>query len=56
MASSSVSPPPPEIGWAALPRDVLWSVFVNLGQLEVLWGAGLACAPWWRLARDEPAL
>ncbi|CAL4906844.1 unnamed protein product [Urochloa decumbens] len=59
MASSSFSsvpPPPAAIGWAALPRDVLWSLFTDLGQREVLSGAGLACAPWRHLVRDEPAL
>ncbi|RCV18627.1 hypothetical protein SETIT_3G316900v2 [Setaria italica] len=53
--SSSAPQPPPASGWAGLPRDVLWSVFTALGQREVLSGAGLACAPWWRLARHEPA-
>ncbi|CAL4899504.1 unnamed protein product [Urochloa decumbens] len=52
MASSA----PPATGWAALPRDVLWSLFTDLGQREVLSGVGLACAPWWHLAHDEPAL
>ncbi|TVU50380.1 hypothetical protein EJB05_01750, partial [Eragrostis curvula] len=58
-SSSSVStPPPPPTArdWASLPRDVLWSVFLSLGQREVLHGAGLACAAWWRFARHEPAL
>ncbi|CAN6342800.1 unnamed protein product [Urochloa humidicola] len=56
MTASSAPPPPPGSGWAGLPRDVLWSLFTDLGQREVLSGAGLACAPWWHLARDEPAL
>ncbi|CAN6355982.1 unnamed protein product [Urochloa humidicola] len=46
----------PPSGWAGLPRDVLWSLFTDLGQREVLSGAGLACAPWRHLARDEPTL
>ncbi|KAM0877648.1 hypothetical protein ACQ4PT_035361 [Festuca glaucescens] len=42
--------------WAALPRDVLWVILSLLPQTEVLRGAGLACAPWRRLALDEPLL
>ncbi|TVU50372.1 hypothetical protein EJB05_01742, partial [Eragrostis curvula] len=56
MAAAASPPPPAARGWASLQSDVLWSVFLSLGQREVLRGAGLACAPWWRLARDEPAL
>ncbi|CAL4892357.1 unnamed protein product [Urochloa decumbens] len=59
MASSSAAPLPSvpvASGWAALPRDVLWSLFTELGHREVLSGAGLACVPWRRLAREEPAL
>ncbi|CAL4899506.1 unnamed protein product [Urochloa decumbens] len=57
MASSSTAPlPPVATGWAALPRDVLWSLFTELGHREVLSGAGLACVAWRRLARQEPAL
>ncbi|CAL4892356.1 unnamed protein product [Urochloa decumbens] len=55
-SSSSVRSPPAASCWAALPRDVLWSLFTDLGQREVLSGAGLACAPWRHLARDEAAL
>ncbi|KAM0877650.1 hypothetical protein ACQ4PT_035362 [Festuca glaucescens] len=42
--------------WAALPRDVLWVILSLLPQTEVLRGAGLACAPWRRLALDDPLL
>lgn len=42
--------------WAALPSDLLWSVFAAAGQEEILRGAGLACSAWRRAARDEPAL
>ncbi|CAN6355977.1 unnamed protein product [Urochloa humidicola] len=55
-SSSSSSTAPPATGWAALPHDVLWSIFTELRQCEVLSGAGLACVAWRRLARDEPAL
>ncbi|KAL6622938.1 hypothetical protein ACP70R_032817 [Stipagrostis hirtigluma subsp. patula] len=52
MSSSA----PASGGWAGLPRDVLWDVFLRLEQRDVLAGAGLACAGWWRFAREEPAL
>lgn len=43
--------------WAALPRDVLLDVFLRLGSSrEIMRGAELACAPWRRVAVDEPAL
>ncbi|CAL4906850.1 unnamed protein product [Urochloa decumbens] len=54
MAASST--PPPASDWAALPRNVLWSIFTELGHHEVLSVAGLACTAWRRLARDEPDL
>ncbi|KAF8659759.1 hypothetical protein HU200_058221 [Digitaria exilis] len=53
---SSSAPPPPASGWAALPRDVLWSIFTALGQREVLSGAGLVCAAWRDFARREPVI
>lgn len=56
MAAASVPLPQPAISWATLPRDVLWSVFLMLGQHEVLRSAGLVCSEWWRFARYEPAL
>ena len=57
MSSAPPPPPPPAAsGWAGLPHDVLWSAFTVLGQREILSGAGLACAAWWRFARDQPAL
>ncbi|CAM0913276.1 unnamed protein product [Alopecurus aequalis] len=42
--------------WAALPRDVLWVILSLVPQTEILSGAGLACASWWRVAVDEPLL
>ncbi|CAL4899507.1 unnamed protein product [Urochloa decumbens] len=53
---ASTSTPPPASDWAALPRNVLWSIFTELGHHEVLSIAGLACTAWRRLARDEPDL
>ncbi|KAF8653735.1 hypothetical protein HU200_061848 [Digitaria exilis] len=43
-------------GWASLPRDVAWEIFRRLRHVDILRGAGLACASWRRLAADEPAL
>lgn len=54
--ASAPQPPPPASSWAGLPRDVLWDVFLRIGQREVLLGAGLVCSAWRRLARDEPVL
>ncbi|TVU43225.1 hypothetical protein EJB05_09672, partial [Eragrostis curvula] len=42
--------------WAALPRDVLFDVFLKLGPREIMLGAELACTAWWRVALEEPAL
>jgi hypothetical protein len=42
--------------WAALPRDILLQIFGRLKQPDILSGAGLACAPWWRAAVGEPTL
>ncbi|RLM61519.1 uncharacterized protein C2845_PM14G18580 [Panicum miliaceum] len=42
--------------WAALPRDIMLEILGWLRQVDVLRGAGLACAPWWRAAVEEPAL
>ncbi|CAN6360862.1 unnamed protein product [Urochloa humidicola] len=55
-SSSSSGPLPAASDWAALPRNVLLSLFTELGHHDLLSGAGLACAAWWRLARDVPAL
>ncbi|KAF8666369.1 hypothetical protein HU200_053472 [Digitaria exilis] len=50
-SATTLSPPPPATGSAGLPRDVLWSIFVRLGQHEVLQSTSLACVAWWRFAR-----
>ncbi|CAL5005229.1 unnamed protein product [Urochloa decumbens] len=42
--------------WAALPRDILLEIFGQLQHADVLRGAGLACASWWRAAVEEPTL
>ncbi|KAL6644148.1 hypothetical protein ACP70R_018914 [Stipagrostis hirtigluma subsp. patula] len=52
----SSSAPASSGGWADLLRDVLWDVFLRLERRDVLAGAGLACAAWWRFAREEPEL
>lgn len=55
-AASPLAPAASSKDWAALPSDLLWSVFAAAGQEEILRGAGLACSAWRRAARDEPAL
>lgn len=45
-----------QAGWASLPRDVAWEIFRRLRHVDILRGAGLACASWRQLAADEPAL
>ncbi|KAL6659441.1 hypothetical protein ACP70R_003481 [Stipagrostis hirtigluma subsp. patula] len=42
--------------WAALPRDILSSVFLKLGPREVMLGSEFACTAWRRAALDEPKL
>ncbi|XP_062195318.1 putative F-box/LRR-repeat protein 23 [Phragmites australis] len=42
--------------WAALPCDVIWDIFCRLRHVDILRGAGLACASWRRVAVDEPTL
>ena len=37
---------PPTTDWSLLPLDVLSVVFVRLGAVDVLMGAGLACRSW----------
>ncbi|KAL6658882.1 hypothetical protein ACP70R_002922 [Stipagrostis hirtigluma subsp. patula] len=42
--------------WAELPWDALLAVLRRLDHAGVLMGAGQACRPWRRAARDEPEL
>ncbi|XBI07376.1 hypothetical protein VPH35_135290 [Triticum aestivum] len=42
--------------WASLPGDVLCIILSKLPQTDILSGAGLACSPWRRRAKDEPLL
>ncbi|TVU02054.1 hypothetical protein EJB05_52420, partial [Eragrostis curvula] len=49
MPPDSSSTAPAARDWAALPRDVLFDVFLKLG-------AELACTAWQRVALEEPAL
>ena len=42
--------------WASLPGDVLCIILSKLPQTDILSGAGLACSPWRRLAKDVPLL
>ncbi|KAK3121207.1 hypothetical protein QOZ80_8BG0648140 [Eleusine coracana subsp. coracana] len=42
--------------WAALPRDILFTIFDRLGPREIMRGAERACSAWRRGAVSEPAL
>ncbi|TVU02059.1 hypothetical protein EJB05_52425, partial [Eragrostis curvula] len=56
-AAGGTTPPAPETrDWASMPRDILSTVFLNLGPREVMLGAEFACTAWRRAALDEPAL
>ncbi|KAF7009982.1 hypothetical protein CFC21_024460 [Triticum aestivum] len=46
-------PEPPARDWSLLPLDVLSLIFVRLGAVEVLMGAGLVCR-WWLQAPKLP--
>ncbi|CAO2200873.1 unnamed protein product [Urochloa humidicola] len=42
--------------WAALPHDILYSIFLLLGQREIMQGVEFVCTAWRRVAVGEPAL
>ena len=42
--------------WAALPQDILLTVFLKLGPCEIMQGAELVCTMWRRVAVDVPLL
>ncbi|KAF8775000.1 hypothetical protein HU200_005049 [Digitaria exilis] len=42
--------------WAALPPDILFTVFLKLGQHDIFCGADSVCTSWRRIALGEPAL
>jgi len=53
--SPSSAPSEPR-DWAALPQDILLTVFLKLGPCEIMQGAELVCTTWRRVAVDEPLL
>ncbi|XP_066353126.1 putative F-box/LRR-repeat protein 9 isoform X3 [Miscanthus floridulus] len=53
---SSSSAPSEARDWAALPQDILLTVFLKLGPCEIMQGAELVCTMWRRVAVDEPLL
>ncbi|TVU07336.1 hypothetical protein EJB05_47386, partial [Eragrostis curvula] len=55
-ASARNQPMPDSRDWAALPRDILFTVFLKLGPHEIMLGAELVCTAWRRFALEEPAL
>ncbi|KQJ95468.1 putative F-box/LRR-repeat protein 22 [Brachypodium distachyon] len=42
--------------WAALPHDVLCAILSRVPQIDILRGAGLACASWRHAAAHEPQI
>ncbi|XBH73920.1 hypothetical protein VPH35_100958 [Triticum aestivum] len=42
---------PPARDWSLLPMDALSSIFVRVGAVDVLMGAGLVCRSWLQAAK-----
>ncbi|TVU02087.1 hypothetical protein EJB05_52453, partial [Eragrostis curvula] len=51
-----MKPTSPVRDWAALPQDVLSTIFLKLGPSEIMLGAEHVCTAWRRVALEEPAL
>ncbi|KAK3121213.1 hypothetical protein QOZ80_8BG0648250 [Eleusine coracana subsp. coracana] len=56
MENKQCPSPAVERDWAALPRDILFSIFLKLGPRETMLGAEFACTAWRRVAVEEPSL
>ncbi|KAF8775004.1 hypothetical protein HU200_005053 [Digitaria exilis] len=50
------SAPTRDPDWTALPHDILFTIFLNLGPREILRGADHVCTAWRRVAVGEPSL
>jgi hypothetical protein len=51
MTPPPVPKEPPARDWSQLPLDALSSVFVRVGAVDVLMGAGLVCRSWLQAAK-----
>ncbi|XP_044392356.1 putative F-box/LRR-repeat protein 9 [Triticum aestivum] len=54
MGEDDAAPPvsePPARDWSLLPLDTLSSIFVRVGAVDVLMGAGLVCRSWLEAAK-----
>ena len=45
-------PKRPTRDWSELPFDALYSIFENLGVVDLLMGAGLVCHSWLEVAKE----
>ncbi|KAF8662536.1 hypothetical protein HU200_056133 [Digitaria exilis] len=55
-AMATPAPQEVRVDWSTLPHDILYSIFLMLGQHEIMQGAEFVCAAWRRVAVGEPTL